>query len=118
MKIKKGDSIVVVSGDDAGNTPKRVLEVLAKGEKVLVEGVNVVFKHVRKGHPKSPAGGRLQLEKPIHSSNVMFYCEGCSKPTRLGYRFTTDGSKERFCKKCSKSAGIVSPAKTKYAQSK
>ncbi len=118
MKIKKGDTIVVISGDDASDAPKRVLEVLDKGQKVLVEGVNVVYKHVRKGHPKSPAGGRLQLEKPISSSNVMFYCDSCQKGVRLGYRFGTDGSKERFCKKCSKSLGIVSPAKTRYATTK
>lgn len=118
MKIKKGDSIVVLSGDDASSTPKRVLEVLNKGEKVLVEGVNVVFKHVRKGHPKSPAGGRLQLEKPIHASNVMYFCESCSSGVRLGYRYTADGSKERYCKKCNKSIGIVSPAKPQYAQTK
>jgi large subunit ribosomal protein L24 len=52
---------------------------------------------------------------PIHSSNVMFFCEACRAPVRLGLRYTTAGAKERFCRKCQKSAGIVSPAKKRRA---
>ena len=117
MKIYQGDSVIVTTGDDAGSTPRRVLQVVQGGKKVLVEGVNRVFKHVRKGHPKSPQGGRLQLEMPISSSNVVLYCESCSKGTRVGYRYASDGSKERFCKKCSTSLGTISPAKANYQQS-
>ncbi len=115
MKIKKGDSVVVVTGDDKALTPRRVIQVLDNGSKVLIHGVNQVWKHVRRGHPKSPQGGRLHLEMPIASSNVMFYCESCHKPSRLGLRFSADGAKERFCRKCQKSVGSVSPAKKAHA---
>jgi large subunit ribosomal protein L24 len=109
MKIKKGDMVVVISGDEAAQAPRRVSEVLEGGMKVVVEGVNVVQRHVKRGHPKSPQGGRLRFEKAIFASNVMFYCDGCKKPTRIGFRMAADGSKERFCKKCNTSAGRVSP---------
>ena len=109
MKIKKGDMVVVISGDEATSSPKRVSQVLEGGMKVVVEGVNVVQRHVKKGHPKSPQGGRLRFEKAIFASNVMFYCDSCKKPVRIGFRFAADGSKERFCKKCNTSAGRVSP---------
>lgn len=109
MKIKKGDMVVVISGDEASVLPRRVTEVLEAGTKVVVEGVNVVQRHVKRGHPKSPQGGRLRFEKPIFSSNVMFFCGSCKKPSRVGFRFLADGSKERFCKKCSVTAGRVSP---------
>lgn len=109
MKIKKGDMVVVISGDEASQTPHRVTEVLEAGAKVVVESVNVVQRHVKRGHPKSPQGGRLRFEKAIYASNVMFYCEACKKPVRIGFRYTADGAKERFCKKCSVSVGRVSP---------
>ena len=109
MKIKKGDMVVVISGDEAAASPKRVTQVLENGMKVVVENVNVVQRHVKKGHPKSPQGGRLRFEKAIFASNVMFFCEKCQKPVRIGFRFAADGSKERFCKKCNISAGRVSP---------
>jgi len=116
MKIRRGDSVVVVAGDHVGATPHRVIQVLKGGEKVLVEGINRVFKHVRRGHPKSPQGGRLNLEMPIDSSNVMFYCDSCHKGVRMGYRYTDDGSKERFCKSCGSSHGAVSASKKRYAK--
>lgn len=109
MKIKKGDMVVVISGDESAATPKRVSQVLVGGMKVVVEGVNVVQRHVKKGHPKSPQGGRLRFEKAIFASNVMYYCDSCKRPVRIGFRFAADGSKERFCKKCNTSAGRVSP---------
>ena len=109
MKIKKGDMVVVISGDEATKVPHRVTEVLEAGAKVVVESINVVQRHVKKGHPKSPQGGRLRFEKAIFASNVMFYCEGCKRPVRIGFRMAADGSKERYCKKCKASAGRVSP---------
>lgn len=114
MKIRRGDSVIVITGADAGDTPRRVLKVVDGGKKITVENVNRVFKHVKRGHPKSPQGGRLELEMPIDISNVKFYCEACSKPTRIGYRYADDGSKERFCKSCDASVGKISPAKAKY----
>ncbi|HCS54588.1 50S ribosomal protein L24 [Rubinisphaera sp.] len=118
MKIKKGDQVVVITGEDASSTPHQVLEVLKGGQKMVVQGVNQVYKHVKRGHPKSPSGGRLQMEMPIQSSNVMYYCESCSKPSRLGLRYTEEGSKERYCKKCNSSCGTISPPREKYATSK
>jgi len=115
MKIKKGDLVVVTTGNDQSSTPRQVVQVLDGGRKMVVQGVNQVFKHVKRGHPKSPSGGRLQMEMPIQSSNVMYYCTSCSKPTRLGLRYTDDGAKERYCKKCKTGCGIVSPAREKHA---
>ena len=116
MKIRRGDSVVVISGDDLGPAPHRVIQVLGGGKKLLVEGVNRVYKHVRRGHPKSPQGGRLQLEMPIDSSNVMLYCGSCNKATRVGFRYRDDGSKERYCKLCDASLGAVSRPKARYAR--
>ena len=73
---------------------------------MLVEGVNRVYKHVKRGHPKSPQGGRLSREMPIDISNVLLYCDACSRGVRIGYRYEADGSKVRHCKKCNKSLGV------------
>lgn len=118
MRIKQGDQVVVTVGDDAGSQPRKVLEVIDGGEKLLIEGVNRVYKHVKRGHPKSPQGGRLSIEKPIQAAKVMFYCTGCSRGVRLGYRYTDEGRKERFCKKCGASAGVISPPRKTYAGGK
>lgn len=116
MRIRSGDEVVVITGKDRSKAPRKVLRVVADGQKVVVEGVNRVYKHVKKGHPKSPAGGRLQLEMPVDSSNIQFYCRQCNRGVRIGVRFEEDGSKVRFCKKCSVTIGVVSPAKPAYAQ--
>ena len=110
MKIQRGDDVVVVSGDDKGETPRKVMQVLDRGKKLLISGVNRMKKHVRRGHPKSPQGGQLMVELPIDSSNVMFYCAACVKPVRIGYRYNDAGAKERYCKKCKKSLGLISRA--------
>lgn len=115
MRIRQGDMVVVVTGDDASETPRKVIEVLKGGEKLLVEGVNRVYRHVKRGHPKSPQGGRLSMEKPISGSNAMYYCPACNKGVRIGYRYTPEGRKERFCKKCQASAGMISPPRPRYA---
>lgn len=125
MKIRKGDLVIVTTGDDASvivqtgdrrPTPRKVLQVIDGGKKVLVEGANRVYKHVKRGHPRSPQGGRLSLEMPVDSSVVMFYCEACGRGVRLGLRYREDGGKERFCRRCQKSVGAVSPAKSPYAK--
>ena len=114
MKIQRGDTVIVKTGNDASATPRRVLQVLEGGSKVLVEGVNQVYKHVRRGHPKSPQGGRLHVEMPIDSSNVMLVCSSCNRPVRVGYRYAEDGSKERYCKSCGAKISTISPARTAY----
>lgn len=122
MRIRKGDLVKIIAGKVAAQTPpneqpaRRVVQVLDGGKQVIVEGVNLVYKHVKRGHPKSPQGGRLRLEMPISSSNVMFVCPACSATTKLGMRYTAEGVKERFCKKCQASAGEVSPARKAYAK--
>ena len=118
MKIRRGDLVVITTGADASMTPRRVVQVLAGGRKVVVEGANRVLKHVRRGHPKSPQGGRLNLEMPIDRSNVMLYCSSCNRGVRVGYQYTDDGAKERVCRNrdCGASLGSVSPAKQRYSK--
>jgi large subunit ribosomal protein L24 len=116
MRIKKDDLVLVTAGDDAGSTPRKVLDVVDGGQRLVIEGVNRVYKHVKRGHPKSPQGGRLSIEKPIQAAKAVYYCNACHSGTRLGYRYGEDGSKERFCKKCNASAGVIAPARKAYAK--
>jgi len=109
MRIKKDDIVLVRTGNSAGSQG-RVLTVDHKARKIVVEGVNRVYKHVRRSQ-KNPQGGRLSREMPISVSKVMLVCSSCGKPTRVGLRFDKDGAKERFCKKCDASLGEVSPPK-------
>lgn len=115
MRIKVDDMVRVVTGDDRGDVDAKVLKVLADENKVIVEGVNRVYKHMRRSQ-RNPQGGRLSKEMPISVSNVMLVCETCRKPTRIGVRYRDDGSKERFCKKCGAGNGLVSPPRKKYAK--
>ncbi len=116
MRIKVDDMVKVVTGADNGVEAK-VLKVLAEKNKVIVEGVNRVFKHMKRSQ-RNPQGGRLSKEMPVAVSNVMLICDSCSKPTRVGMRYKDDGSKERFCKKCGAGNGLLSPPRTTYAKSK
>ena len=106
MRVRKGDLVVVVTGDDAGNTARKVLRVLEGGKRLLVEGVNRVYKHVKRGHPSSPQGGRLSRELPIASSNAMLFCSHCNRGVRVGTR-VSETSRERYCKKCKGSLGVI-----------
>ena len=112
MKIRKGDTVEVIAGDDAG-TRGTVLSVDLKKDKVVVEGVNKVYKHVRRGHPKSPQGGRLHMELPIDASNCQLICPETNKPTRVGVRVADDGSKELYAKRSGTRLRQLSPAKSK-----
>jgi large subunit ribosomal protein L24 len=114
MRIKVDDTVKVVAGVDRGVEAK-VLKVLADDNKVIVEGVNRVFKHMRRSQ-RNPQGGRLSKEMPVAASNVMLVCDSCGKPARVGVRYRGDGSKERFCKKCGAGNGLVSPPRKKYAK--
>ena len=97
MKIHKNDKIKVILGKDRGKTGK-VLMVLTESAKVVVEGVNIVSRHVKPGKV-SKEGGIIKIEKPIAISNVMLVCGKCGKPVRLGYSIA-GGKKYRVCKKC------------------
>jgi large subunit ribosomal protein L24 len=114
MWIKAKDTVRVIAGEDRGSTGK-VLSVNRKNGKLVVEGVNRVFKHVRRSQ-KNPQGGRLSKEMPIRASNVQLVCEACGAATRLGARFLENGAKERYCKKCGAGNGQVAPPKTRYAK--
>ncbi|MFH1459733.1 MAG: 50S ribosomal protein L24 [Candidatus Omnitrophota bacterium] len=98
MRIKKSDTVVVISGKEKGKSGK-VLQYSKTTERVLVQGVNFVKKHARQTRQDQP-GGILQKESPLHISNLMFLCPRCSKKSRLGVKFLSDGSKVRICKKC------------------
>ncbi|MEN3038196.1 MAG: 50S ribosomal protein L24 [Candidatus Kryptonium sp.] len=102
MNIKKNDIVQVIAGNYKGKVGK-VLKVFREKERVLVEGVNIVKKHVRKS-PRYPQGGIIEMEAPIHVSNVMLVCPKCGKATRVGHTIlvSADGkrSKMRVCKKC------------------
>jgi large subunit ribosomal protein L24 len=114
MHIRVNDTVEVLTGDDRGVRGK-VLSVDRAAGKLIVEGVNRVFKHVRRSQ-RNPQGGRLSKEMPVQISNVLLVCSACNAPTRTGARYRADGSKERFCKKCGKSLGQIAPARTAYAQ--
>jgi large subunit ribosomal protein L24 len=116
MLIRTGDNVEVIAGADRGKK-SRVIQVLRADGKALVENVARVYKHVRRSQ-KHPQGGRLSKEMPVQLSNLAYVCGSCQKATRLGARFLADGSKERFCKKCSASAGEIAPAKTAHATAK
>jgi len=107
--------VQVMSGKDKGLTGK-VVAVDHEKQHVTVEGVNLVYKHVRPSQ-RNPQGGRLQIEMPIPSSNVMVLCPRTNQPTRIGFRYLDDGSKERFAVKSGASLGVVSPPKKTYAKS-
>ena len=97
MKIKKGDTVQVLSGNDKGKTGE-VLEVMPKADKVIVKGVNVRKKHV-KPRRQGEEGGILDIECGVASSKLNVVCPKCNKPTRIGYKVEND-KKVRVCKKC------------------
>ncbi len=93
-RIKKGDVVMVISGDDKGKQG-RVLRVLPKTDRILVEGVNRVYRHVKRSQ-KNPQGGRLEKEAAIHVSNVQPMVSG--KATRVGFQKQADGLKHRVAR--------------------
>ena len=97
MTIRKGDRVKVIAGKEKGKEA-RVLRVYPHKERVVAERVNMVKKHQRPTN-KQPQGGILEIEAPIHVSNVMLVCPSCSQPTRVGRR-REDGNRVRVCKKC------------------
>jgi len=115
MHIRKGDQVEVITGDDAEKgVARRVLRILPEENKVVVEGVNRVYKHLKPDR-RNPQGGRLSKEMPIAVSNVLLYCPTCRRGVRLGRRYDANGRKERYCKKCSTGLGFLSKARATYA---
>ncbi|MCS7236164.1 MAG: 50S ribosomal protein L24 [Armatimonadota bacterium] len=97
MHVKKGDLVVVISGKYRGKRGK-VLRVLPKTGRVVVEGVNVVKRHT-KPSPKNPQGGIVQREAPIHASKVMLVDPESKDRTRVGIRVLGDGRRVRYAKR-------------------
>ena len=97
LKVKKGDTVQVLSGNDKAKTGE-VLEVLPKAEKIIVKGVNVRKKHV-KPRKQGEESGIIPVECPIHMSKVNVVCPKCGKATRIGFKVEKD-QKVRVCKKC------------------
>ena len=93
IKIRKGDTVMVIAGDDKGKTG-RVLSVDEVKRRVIVEKVNFVKRHTR-ARSQTLQGGILEKEAPIHLSNVMLYDPKAGKGVRVGVRFTKDGKRER-----------------------
>lgn len=98
LHVKKGDTVVVLSGKDKGNKGK-IIEALPKKGKVVVEGVNKVKRHTKPSQ-KMPQGGIIVKEAPIHASKVMIVCPSCDKPTRIKMTALASGAHVRTCKKC------------------
>jgi large subunit ribosomal protein L24 len=96
MKLRKNDPVIVIAGKDKGKKGK-ILNVYKKTNKVLVEGVNKVKRHVKPG-TITKEGGIISIEKPIDVSNVMYFDEKSSKATRIGYKLI-DGKKYRISRK-------------------
>lgn len=116
MLIKVGDTVEVMCGNDRGERGK-VLKVDHESGRIVIEGVNRKFKHVRRSQ-KNPQGGRLEKEMPIDASNVMLIEPKSGQKTRVGVRYLEDGSKERFAKKTGASLGPISPPRARYAAKK
>jgi large subunit ribosomal protein L24 len=99
-RIKKGDTVEVITGEDQG-VRGEVLRVLAKENRVVVSKVNIVTKHqsAQRAGRSQMQGGRIQFEAPVHISNVMLVCPKCDQATRVGYA-VVDERKVRVCRKC------------------
>jgi large subunit ribosomal protein L24 len=101
QRIKEGDTVEVIAGKDLGERG-RVVTVLVKKNRVVVEGINTLKKHEKArqvGGQQIPAQ-IVDFDAPIHLSNVMLVCPSCGKRTRVSYRVREDGRKVRVCKKC------------------
>tara|TARA_B100000315_G_C14054564_1_gene353417 strand:- start:59 stop:364 length:306 start_codon:yes stop_codon:yes gene_type:complete len=94
MKIKKGDTVQIISGNEAGKSG-RVIKVFPLKDKIVVEGLNMVKKHARPTQD-NPQGGIIEKEAAIHISNVMFISGG--RPSRIGYKTLDDGRKVKYAK--------------------
>jgi large subunit ribosomal protein L24 len=116
MLIRTGDLVEVRTGNARG-TRAKVLSVQPDAGKLVVEGVNRVYRHMKRSQ-KNPQGGRLSREMPIDASNVLLVCGACGKATRIGMRVGADGSKARVCKKCKADISVFRAARGAKAGAK
>lgn len=98
MRIRAGDTVLVIAGRDKGKTG-RVERNYPQDNRVIVEGVNVVTKHMR-ARPGVRQSGRIQMEAPLHTSNVVLICNKCNQPTKPRINFLETGARVRSCAKC------------------
>ena len=98
LKLKKGDQVRVTAGKDGGKTGK-ITQVFPEDRKVVVEGVNKMFKHA-KTRKKGEKGQKIEFFGPVAASSVALVCPKCGKPTRVGYQILENGKKVRICRKC------------------
>lgn len=97
MKIKKGDNVLVISGKDRGRKGK-IIDVLPKEDKIVIEGMNIHKKHA-KPKKQGEKGQKVEIPAPFYASNVKVVCPKCTKAIRVGYKITSE-KKYRICKKC------------------
>ncbi|MBX3071782.1 MAG: 50S ribosomal protein L24 [Thermomicrobiales bacterium] len=98
-KIRRGDEVEVISGRNKGQRGKVRINLIDE-DKVVVEGVNIVVKHIKRGRARQ--AGRVEVEAPMPVSKVMLICPSCGAKTRVGVRAGDDGKNARFCKSCDK----------------
>jgi len=98
MKIKKDDNVLVIAGKDKGKKGK-VRFAYPEKKQLIVDGINYIKKHSR-ARGRVRQAGIIDLEAPIPVSNVMFFCDKCNKPGRIGYEKLEDGRKVRICRSC------------------
>ena len=116
MHIRKDDTVEVLAGDDKG-TRGRVLRVLRDRNKVVVEGVNRVYRHL-KPNKRNPQGGRLSKEMPVQVSNVALIDPQTNRPTRVGVKYLDDGTKVLIAKRSGATLRTLAKADPKYAKKK
>jgi large subunit ribosomal protein L24 len=126
-RIKRGDTVQIVGGADSAAARREKKKVqgtvqrVVRGyridryrrktgrdpnkDRVVVHGVNLIIKHQRRTGDVRTQVGRIEMEAPIHISNVMLVCPSCKKATRVGFRVAEDGSRSRFCKRCKEAIG-------------
>ncbi|HUG88484.1 MAG TPA: 50S ribosomal protein L24 [Actinomycetota bacterium] len=98
VSIRKDDEVLVMSGKDRGKRG-RVVNVLPREGRIMVEGIARAKKHARPSRQRQQ-GGIVDIEQFVDISNVMLLCKSCGQPTRVGHRFDDDGAKVRVCKRC------------------
>lgn len=109
VHVKTGDTVILLTGkyedkftSKGDRKTGKILEVSPKEDKVIVEGINIITKHVKPTR-MGESGGIIRTEAPVYASKVQLVCPKCGKPTRVGHTFDDDGKKLRLCKKCGKS---------------
>lgn len=109
MQIRVGDEVEVISGAYRKDRGK-VKKVLRSAGRIVVEGVNLGFKH-QKPNQKNQKGGRISFEMPLEISKVMLVCPSCNKASRTGCKVQEDGTKAGYCKKCGSVVRVIAPAR-------